>query len=100
MELVDVSTRSDFEEKLIEMRPDLIFSDYRLPQYSGIEALLFTRANMPTVPFVFVTGAMQNEEVAQNTVLKGAHGFVLKNNLEKLNEVIADLLGEQGVVAK
>jgi len=99
MEMVDVSTREDFERQLYKMKPDMIFSDYRLPLYSGIEALLYTRANMPTVPFIFVTGAMQNERVAQNTILEGAHGFVLKNNLEKLDTVIADLLGEEGLVA-
>lgn len=98
LHLVDVSTRAHFEKQLISLKPDLVISDYRLPHYSGLEALLFTRANTPTVPFIFVTGAVQNEEVAQNTILKGAHGFVLKNNLEKINSLLTNLFNDQAKV--
>jgi CheY-like chemotaxis protein len=95
--ITDVSAREDFETQLQAIRPDVILSDYRLPHYSGIEALLFTRATTPAIPFVFVTGALDNEVTAENTILKGAHAFVLKNNLEKLDQVLCDLFGEAGV---
>lgn len=42
---------------------------------------------MPNVPFIFVTGAMQNELVAQHTILKGANEFVLKNKPQELDFV-------------
>ncbi len=84
-----------YERMLKTLSPDLILSDYRLPQYSGIEALMYARAHAPVVPFVFVTGALHNEELAADTILKGASGFVLKNNLAKLETLLPELFAGQ-----
>lgn len=87
-----VADQSAYEAALTTVSPDVIFSDYRLPQYSGIEALMYARVHAPVVPFVFVTGALNNEELAADTILKGASGFVLKNNLSKLEQIVPNLL--------
>lgn len=90
---VEVAASQAEYERLVRTLPaDIILSDYRLPQYSGIEALMFARKHAPVVPFIFVTGALHNEELAADTILKGASGFVLKNNLEKLDRIIPSLL--------
>ena len=86
------STQEDYEALIQSAKPDVILSDYRLPRYSGIEALLYARKHMPMVPFVFVTGALHNEELAADTILQGASGFVLKNNLDKLWTLLPSLL--------
>lgn len=88
-------TQADYERLVRTLSPDIILSDYRLPQYSGIEALMFARKHAPVVPFIFVTGALHNEELAADTILKGASGFVLKNNLDKLDRIIPPLLEGQ-----
>lgn len=88
-------TQADYERLVRTLSPDAIISDYRLPQYSGIEALMFARKHAPVVPFIFVTGALHNEELAADTILKGASGFVLKNNLDKLDRIIPPLLDGQ-----
>jgi CheY-like chemotaxis protein len=95
LEVTAVSNRSSFEEQVKQMKPDVVLSDYRLPEYSGIEALLFTRSVAPTMPFVFLTGAIEDEQVAETTILKGAHAFVLKNNLAKLTELVHSMFSEQ-----
>ena len=86
------TSQADYERLVRTLSPDLIISDYRLPQYSGIEALMFARKHAPVVPFVFVTGALHNEELAADTILRGASGFVLKNNLDKLDRILPPLL--------
>lgn len=98
LEQVDLkvaSTQEDYESLVKSANPDIILSDYRLPRYSGIEALLFARAHSPMVPFVFVTGALHNEELAADTILQGASGFVLKNNLDKLWTLLPKLLSPE-----
>ena len=91
-------TREEYERLIGSTELDLILSDYRLPQYSGIEALMYARKFAPLVPFVFVTGALNNEELAADTILRGASGFVLKNNLAKLETLVTELLnrGREG----
>lgn len=89
------ATQEDYESLIQRSQPDVILSDYRLPRYSGIEALLYARKYCPMVPFVFVTGALHNEELAADTILQGASGFVLKNNLDKLWTLLPSLLDVQ-----
>lgn len=96
VELLVASTQEDYEELIRTAAPDVILSDYRLPRYSGIEALLYAREHSPLVPFIFVTGALHNEELAADTILQGASGFVLKNNLDKLWKLLPDLLERGG----
>jgi len=62
---------------------DLILSDYHLPDYSGMEALLYAKENFPDIPFVFLSGTM-GEDVAIKSLLNGATDYVLKNNMERL----------------
>ena len=94
-ELHVAATQEAYEKLVRTLNPDLILSDYRLPRYSGIEAMLYARAHSPVVPFVFVTGALHNEELAADTILQGANGFVLKNNLDKLGRILPELLQGQ-----
>lgn len=84
--------RAEFFEKIEWMLPDIVLADYNLPDINGLEALLHIREKMPLLPFIFITGILNNEEKVAEAVLKGASGYVLKENLhslpEKLNEVL------------
>ncbi|MEM0993166.1 MAG: response regulator [Bacteroidota bacterium] len=68
------------------MRYDLILTDYNLPDYNGLEALLVSKEKMPQVPFVFVTGTLNDEEKVAQAVLRGASGYILKDNLKEIEE--------------
>ena len=87
--------RPSFTDKLIHFSPDIVLSDYSLPEINGIEALTIVREEYPDIPFVFVTGTI-GEEIAAETILNGASGLVLKSNLNKLPEVIQSILDERG----
>lgn len=88
--------KKEFLEKLSWFVPDIILADYRLPDSNGLEALLYVKQYHANVPFVFVTGTLNNEEKVADAVLHGASGYILKENLNalssKLEEVWEDYL--------
>jgi signal transduction histidine kinase len=78
-----VETRDDFLAQLQGYRPDIIISDHNLPQFSGREALQLTRAHAPSIPFILVTGSL-NEETAVEYMKAGAADYILKDRLVRL----------------
>lgn len=82
-----VTTREEFVRALEGTPPDLILSDHGLPQFDGFTALAIARERVPDVPFLFVTGSM-GEEVAIESLRKGATDYVLKNRLDALAQAV------------
>jgi len=82
-----VSTRADFESALESFAPDIILSDYTLPQFDGMAALGVARAGRPTLPFIIVTGSI-NEETAVRCMKAGATDYLLKSNLARIGPAI------------
>jgi len=71
--------------------PDIILSDYSLPQYNGLEALKDLKKKNLLIPFVFVTGTI-NEETAADTIKAGAWDYVVKDRLFRLPLAIRSVL--------
>jgi DNA-binding response OmpR family regulator len=90
-----VATREAFLAALGDFNPDLILADYSLPSFDGITALSIAREQCPTVPFVFVSGAL-GEELAIETLKQGATDYVLKQRLERLVPAVRRALREAG----
>ncbi len=84
--------RAEFFEKIEWTLPDIVLADYNLPDINGLEALLHIREKMPLLPFIFITGILNNEEKVAEAVLKGASGYVLKENLRSLPEKLKEVL--------
>lgn len=80
--------REEFEEKIVDFQPDIVLSDYNLPDMNGLEALLYVREHLDDTPFVFITGILNDEEKVAETILKGASGYLLKENLKNLPELL------------
>lgn len=91
-----VKTLEDFTQVISDTTPHLIMSDYSLPTCNGIELLDVAQIFVPSVPFIFVTGTIKDEELAENTILAGASGYILKNNIHnmhiKLEPYIQDII--------
>lgn len=85
-------SHASFYEKITWMKPDVVISDYNLPDINGLEALIHIRSILPNVPFIFVTGALSNDEKAANAILHGASGFILKEHLKALPEKLEEIL--------
>jgi PAS domain S-box-containing protein len=92
-ESIQVKTRSEFQVALERGGFDLILSDYSLPGFDGISALVMARQLCPDVPFIFVTATM-GEEVAIETLKGGATDYVLKQRLERLIPAVERSLRE------
>jgi CheY-like chemotaxis protein len=75
-ETVRVITREDFEQQL-EARPDAILSDYQLPLWSGLDALMLVRAYGLDTPFIIVSGTI-GEDLAVEAMRHGADDYLLK----------------------
>jgi signal transduction histidine kinase len=88
-----VDTRSAFALRLEKAPPDLILSDFSLPSLDGYTALAIAREKCPDIPFIFVTGTL-GEEVAIETLKKGATDYVLKHRLARLVPSIPRALRE------
>jgi len=86
----------EFREKIAWAEYDLVISDYHLPGYNGLEALLYVKEHYPYLPFIFLTGDLNNEEESASAILSGANGYVLKNNLKQLHEHIDKVMAEAG----
>jgi CheY-like chemotaxis protein len=84
--------RTEFEEKIIDFQPDIVLSDYNLPDMNGLEALLYVREHLDGTPFVFITGILNDEERVAETILKGASGYLLKENIKKLPEILEQVI--------
>lgn len=78
-----VDTKSGFTRHLEDNPPDLILSDFSLPAFDGYAALAIAQQKCAGVPFIFVTGTL-GEEVAIETLKKGATDYVLKHRLGRL----------------
>jgi two-component system, cell cycle sensor histidine kinase and response regulator CckA len=82
-----VDSRDSFLRSLEEFRPDIILSDYTLPRFDGMTALSLAREQLPTVPFLIVTGSV-NEETAVGCMKAGATDYLLKSNLARIGPAI------------
>ncbi len=78
-----VESSDAFLRELEQHPPDLILSDYGMPAFDGFLALAAARERCPEVPFIFVTGA-HGDEVAVETLKRGADDYVLKSRLHRL----------------
>ena len=82
-----VESRDAYLRELQEFRPDLILSDYTLPRFDGMTALSLARERVPSIPFLIVTGSV-NEETAVGCMKAGATDYLLKSNLARIGPAI------------
>lgn len=78
-----VDTKQEFISALDDFQPDLIISDYSMPEFNGMQALQITLENHPEIPFIVLTGSI-NEETAVQCMRAGAADYVLKEKMHRL----------------
>jgi two-component system cell cycle sensor histidine kinase/response regulator CckA len=82
-----VDSRDTFLHALEDFNPDLILSDYTLPRFDGMAALSLAKERAPSIPFLIVTGSV-NEETAVGCMKAGATDYLLKSNLARIGPAI------------
>jgi len=88
-----VQTRNDYIAALDRNTWSLILADYHLPSFDGMSALVIARDKCPDVPFIFVSGAIE-EQLAIEALTTGATDYVFKSNLKRLAPVVIRSLEE------
>src|SRR6267378_4209191 len=88
-----VECEADFRRELGEFRPDVILSDFNMPQFDGMHALVIARETVPDIPFIFVSGTL-GEDYAIRALKNGASDYVLKSNLVRLPPVVERAVSE------
>ncbi len=85
--------RQDFTELLYAREYDLVLADYDVPGFNGLLALDMVRLHNPHLPFIFISGVV-GEEVAIDSVHRGATDYVLKQRLDRLGPAVRRALRE------
>jgi PAS domain S-box-containing protein len=96
-EKILVQTKSDYVNALNAFKPDLIISDYSLPQFDGMSALIIKNELTPATPFILVTGSV-NEEIAVELMKMGADDYLLKQNLSRLGSSIRTAIAKKEII--
>ena len=88
-----VQTRADFEDSLRRFKPDIILSDYSLPQFNGLEAFEIKQVIAPGTPFIILSGTV-GEERAVEMIKSGITDYVLKDKvfalIPKINRALTE----------
>jgi signal transduction histidine kinase len=82
-EAVVAANRAGFLQALEKFHPDLIISDYRLPDIDGLAAIRLVRERDSELPILLVTGALDDEAAAE-VVKAGAYDYLRKDRLTRL----------------
>ena len=90
-------TEQGFIKALENFKPDLIISDYKLPTFDGMKALQITRKKEEYIPFIILTGSM-NEETAVECMKAGADDYVIKEHIKRLGPSIINALDKKKIM--
>jgi two-component system, cell cycle sensor histidine kinase and response regulator CckA len=88
------STAEEVKSRLRSEAFDIILSDYRLPNWTGLDALVVVRALRVEAPVILVTGTL-GEELAVECLRRGVSDYVLKHQLARLPVAIRHALEEK-----
>lgn len=81
-----------FRAQLAGRSWDVVLSDYSLPGFGGLAALQEIRSRGIDVPFIIVTGTI-DEETAVECLKQGADDYILKENLVRLGPAVENAIG-------
>ncbi len=90
-EYIQVDNRKDYLAGIKNFEPEIIISDFSLPQYDGISAIIDLRDTSPETPLIIVTGSL-DEETAADTIKSGAWDYVVKERLYRLPSAVNQCL--------
>lgn len=86
-----VESKQAFINAIKQEEPDVIVSDYSLPQFNGIEAFLTIKNLGLEIPFIMITGQLP-EETIMECIKEGVDDYVIKSSLKRLSIAIDNAL--------
>jgi len=94
-----VETAAAMKKALQEKQWDIILCDYKMPKFSGAQAIALLQETNIDIPLIIVSGTV-GEETAIECMRSGAHDYIMKNSLSRLCPAIARELEEAEVRSK
>jgi len=96
VELEVAQTPEELLERVHSKSYDVVLSDYRLPGWTGIDALEIVRKDGKNrdAPFILITGSL-GEEMAVECLKQGVSDYVLKDQLARLPVAVLRALDEK-----
>lgn len=92
-----VKDESSFCNAIAEYPPDIVISDYTMPQFSGMQALILLLEKSPATPFILLTGSA-NEETAVDFLKNGAADYILKEHITRLPLAVMDAIEKNKII--
>ncbi|OGP83386.1 MAG: hypothetical protein A2Y95_00340 [Deltaproteobacteria bacterium RBG_13_65_10] len=89
-----VQDPEEFMRRLRTTNYDIVLSDYRLPGWTGMEALECLQQEGKDIPFILMTGSL-GEETAVECIKRGAADYVLKDRLVRLPVAVRHAMEER-----
>jgi PAS domain S-box-containing protein len=88
-----VETAEAMQAILTEKVWDLVLSDYTLPKFNAVQALILLKAQHIDLPFIIISSPI-GEETAVSALKAGANDYLIKGKLARLGSVIERELRE------
>jgi signal transduction histidine kinase len=88
-----VETEPDFLAEIKNL-PDIILSDYSMPQFSGLRAAELLRKSGLNIPFILISGTV-GEDAAVEAMQRGATDYLLKDRLGRLGIAVERALEQK-----
>ena len=92
-----VETKEDYVKAIQDFNPDIILSDYSLPNFNGMQALIIRQELSPSIPFILVTGSI-NEETAVEVMKFGADDYVIKEHISRIGPAIKTAIEKKEII--
>jgi two-component system, cell cycle sensor histidine kinase and response regulator CckA len=93
-ELKHVETKENYLRALETFIPDIVISDYSMPNFDGMQALELASKHDPSLPVIILTGSM-NEETAVECMKAGASDYVIKEHIKRLPFAVREVLNKR-----
>jgi two-component system cell cycle sensor histidine kinase/response regulator CckA len=88
-----VDTEPEYLDRL-HTGPDIILSDFAMPQFNGLQALELLKKSGLDIPFILVSGTI-GEESAVTAIKEGASDYLLKDRLARLGSAVRQALEQR-----
>jgi two-component system cell cycle sensor histidine kinase/response regulator CckA len=87
-----VQNEPDFRAEIKNL-PAIVLSDYSMPHFTGLRAAEILQASGLNIPFILISGTV-GEDIAVETMKKGATDYLLKDRLTRLAPAVRRALLE------
>ncbi|OPY33223.1 MAG: aerobic respiration control sensor protein ArcB [Methanomassiliicoccales archaeon PtaU1.Bin124] len=96
LDMIRVETEDQLRKELSVGKFDVVISDFILPHFNGMDALLVVREKSDDLPFILVSGKIGEEQAAE-AIRNGANDYIMKSNLVRLGVAVKRAMEEAAV---